>query len=59
MTYEKFKSGLVTEMNFLSQEERARFNEIVSPVMHDLAVKRCGSEMGEKLWGYLIQARNK
>jgi TRAP-type C4-dicarboxylate transport system substrate-binding protein len=59
MTYEKFKNGLVKEMNFLSKEERTRFNEIVSPVMHDLVVKGCGSEMGQKLWGYMIQTRNK
>ncbi|BBO77888.1 C4-dicarboxylate ABC transporter [Desulfosarcina widdelii] len=57
--YRKFKDGLIKELIFFSDEERARLREIVSPVMHDWTIKRCGHEMGEKLWGYMIQARNK
>jgi TRAP-type C4-dicarboxylate transport system substrate-binding protein len=59
MTYQKFKSGLIKEMNFLPDNERAKLRKIVYPAMHELTIKRCGKEMGEKLWGYMIQARNK
>jgi TRAP-type C4-dicarboxylate transport system substrate-binding protein len=59
MTYQKFKSGLIKEMNFLPNNERAKLRKIVYPVMHELTVKRCGKDMGEKLWGYMLQAKNK
>ena len=59
MTYREFKGGLVKEMNFLSNDERAKLRKLAYPVMHELTIKRCGKEMGEKLWGYMIQARNK
>jgi TRAP-type C4-dicarboxylate transport system substrate-binding protein len=59
LTYQKFKGGLVKEMNFLSNDERAKLRKIAYPAMHELTVERCGKEMGEKLWGYMIQAGNK
>ncbi len=59
LTYQKFQDGLVKEMNFLSNDERAKLNKIVYPVMHELTIKRCGKDMGEKLWNYMIQAQNK
>ncbi|CCK78329.1 TRAP transporter substrate-binding protein [Desulfobacula toluolica] len=59
LIYQKFKDGLIKEMIFLSNEERTKLNNVVSPVMHDFTIKRCGKDMGEKLWGYMIQAQNK
>ncbi|BBO79453.1 C4-dicarboxylate ABC transporter [Desulfosarcina ovata subsp. sediminis] len=59
LTYQKFKGGLVKEMNFLSDDERVKLRKLAYPAMHELIIKRCGKEMGEKLWGYMIQARNK
>ncbi|BBO88124.1 TRAP transporter substrate-binding protein [Desulfosarcina ovata] len=57
--FQKFKNGLIKEMNFLSNDERARLKKLVYPAMHEFTVRRCGKNMGEKLWGYMIQARNK
>ena len=59
MTYQKFKDGLIKEMNFLPDDERAKLIKVAYPVMHDLIVERSGKDMGEKLWSYLIKAKIK
>jgi len=59
LIYQKFKSGLVKEMIFFTDNERASLRKIVYPAMQALTIKRCGNGMGEKLWRYMNQTRNK
>jgi TRAP-type C4-dicarboxylate transport system substrate-binding protein len=58
--YKKLEeSKKIKELYFFDKAETARLTQIAKPVMHDLIIKRAGSDMGNQLWGFLEEAGKK
>ena len=55
-SYETLKKlAKVKDLYFMPKAETAKINKIARPEMHKLIVKRAGKEMGEELWGLLLE----
>lgn len=55
--YQQLLAEEAEEFVYLPDEERAKFREIVSPVMNDLLLNRAGEEVGERLWELMEETR--